>query len=77
MSEEFLLKLGAEVEKRYKLKFVSKLEFSFACDVDEKTIRRLFKGEQNISILLLKKICDALEIKLSELIISIEESENK
>lgn len=72
MSDEFLLKLGKEIENRYKLKFVSKLEFSFACDVDEKTIRRLLQGKQNISIILLKKICDALDIKLSELMLSIE-----
>jgi DNA-binding Xre family transcriptional regulator len=74
MSDSFLLKLGQEIEKRYKDKFNSKLEFSYACDVDEKTIRRLFLGKQNVSILILKKICDTLEIKISDVLISIEKN---
>lgn len=76
MSDSFLLKLGQEIEKRYKDKFNSKLEFSYACDVDERTIRRLFIGKQNVSILILKKICDALEIKISDVLISIEKKNN-
>lgn len=47
---------------------MSKLDFAIACDVDEKTIRRILKGEQNISIEILIKIADALKTKPSLLL---------
>ena len=65
--------LGAWVEydiigKRAKSKFKSNVEFSNVCDVAESTIRRILQGEQNISIKVLKRICEALDIKVSDLL---------
>lgn len=68
MSEEFLVKLGMIISKRAKTKFKSNLDFAFACDIDEKSIRRILKGEQNFSINIFLKICNALDIKMSELL---------
>jgi len=48
------------------------LDFSYAANVDEKTIRRILNGNQNISILLLHNICNALDISIYELFQSIE-----
>lgn len=53
--------------REYPKKFKTKLEFAAAADVEETTIRRVLKGEQNISIKLLQQICNAIDIKLSDL----------
>lgn len=53
--------------REYPKKFKSKLEFAAAADVEETTIRRVLKGQQNLSIKLLQQICNCLDIKLSDL----------
>ncbi|WP_298221154.1 helix-turn-helix transcriptional regulator [Flavobacterium sp.] len=68
MSEAFLIKLGGIISERAKAKFKTNLEFASACDIDEKSIRRILKGEQNFSIKIFQKICLALDIKMSELL---------
>ena len=68
MSEDFLVKLGTIINERAKSKYKSNLDFAFACDIDEKSIRRILKGEQNFSINIFLKICSALDIKMSELL---------
>jgi len=68
MSEDFLPKLGLIINERAKAKFKSNLEFASACDIDEKSIRRILKGQQNFSINIFLKICIALNIKMSELL---------
>jgi transcriptional regulator with XRE-family HTH domain len=65
--QDILAKAGDYIRKKAKLKFKSNVEFAYACEVDEKTIRRIFRGEQNLSIKVLKRICEALDIKLSDL----------
>jgi transcriptional regulator with XRE-family HTH domain len=72
MPEDLLLKIATEINKRYKERYPTKLYFSYAADVDEKTIRRVLNGNQNMSILLLHNICCALDISLYELFKSIE-----
>ncbi len=74
MSKEILEKLATEIQSRYQERYPSKLEFSYAADVDERTIRRILKGDQNMSILLLHQICIALDTNISELFRSIEKS---
>jgi transcriptional regulator with XRE-family HTH domain len=65
--QDILGKAGDNIRKKAKAKFKSNVEFAYACEVDEKTIRRIFRGEQNLSIKVLKRICEALGIKLSDL----------
>lgn len=72
MSEDFLIKLGKIIETKAKTKYKSNLEFAYACDINEKTIRRIFKGGQNISLKTLDKICSALETKMSQLLSEVQ-----
>lgn len=65
--KDILVKIGNLLEKKAKAKFKSNVEFANVCNVDEKTIRRIFLGDQNISIQVLKRICEALNIKLADL----------
>lgn len=66
--KDILVKLGDHIGKRAKTKFKSNVEFANVCDVNESTIRRILRGEQNLSIKVLKRICEALEIKTSDLL---------
>lgn len=68
MSEEFLIKLGDNINARAKAKFKTNLEFASACEIDEASIRRILKGKQNFSIKIFLKICTALDVKMSELL---------
>ena len=61
--------IGREYPKKYK----TKVEFAAASDVEEATIRRVLKGEQNISVKLLEQICLAIDIDLHELFTEIHE----
>ncbi len=72
MSEEQLVQLGQLINDRAKAKFSNNLEFASACDIDEKSIRRIIKGNQNFSITIFSKICSALDIKMSDLLKEIE-----
>lgn len=69
--KDFLIKLGNAVAKKAKVKFKSNVEFANVCNVNESTVRRILRGEQNISLTVLKRICEALEIKMSDLLIEI------
>ena len=66
--KDILVKMGAIIGKKAMKKFKSNVEFANVCDVNESTIRRILQGKQNISFLVLKRICEALDIKMSDLI---------
>ena len=66
--KDLLVKLGDIIRKKAKAKYSTNVEFASACDIDETSIRRIYLGKQNISIRVLKRICEALEIKLSDLL---------
>lgn len=66
-NSDILVKLGDYIGKKAKAKYKSNVEFANVCDVSESTIRRILSGEQNLSIQLLKRICEALNIKISDL----------
>ncbi len=69
--KDILVTIGDCIGKKAKAKFKSNVEFANVCDVNESTIRRILRGEQNISIKVLKRICEALEIKMSDLLIEV------
>lgn len=64
---DILQDIAVIINREYPKKFKTKVEFAAAADVEEATIRRVLKGEQNLSIKLLQQICSALDIKLSDL----------
>lgn len=66
--EKFKLKLGTKIDKLGRTKYDRQNEFSAACDIDTRTLRRIIRGEQNATILMLRRIAKALDIPLSELV---------
>lgn len=66
--KDILIKLGNNIGRKAQSKFKSNVEFSNVADVTETTIRRVLLGKQNISIKLLEQICDALDVKMSDLL---------
>jgi hypothetical protein len=72
MSKEQLQKLGNLIKNKAKVKFKTNLEFASACDIDEKSVRRILEGKQNFSITIFSKICIALEVKMSQLLKEID-----
>lgn len=66
--KDILVKIGDYLGKKAKTRFKSNVEFANVCDVSEGTIRRILAGKQNISIKVLKRICEALDVKLSDLL---------
>ena len=70
MSKEndILIKIADYIGKQAKVKFKSNVEFANVSNVNESTIRRILQGKQNISVKVLKRICDSLEIKMSDLL---------
>lgn len=66
--KDILVKIGNIIGKKAQLKFKSNVEFSNVADVTETTIRRILLGEQNVSIKVLERICEALDIKMSDLL---------
>lgn len=66
--KDILIKIGTYIGKKAKTKYKSNVEFANVCDVNESTIRRVLLGQQNVSIILLKRMCEALDIKLSDLL---------
>jgi DNA-binding Xre family transcriptional regulator len=63
-----LEKLGTVIRKLAKAKYKSNVAFATACDVQEATIRRVIAGKQNVSFKILGNICEALDIKMSDLL---------
>lgn len=66
--KDILAKIGNVVGKKAKVKYKSNVELANVCDVAESTIRRILQGQQNISLKTLKRLCDALDIKMSDLL---------
>lgn len=62
-----LTAMGSLIEKKIRAAYGSNLSFSAACGVDEKTVRKVIAGD-NVSLKMLKKMCDALKINMSELL---------
>ena len=59
--------LNERIKKLAKKKYNSNLAFATACDISEGTVRRIFSGVHNPSVKLLEKICEALQLKISDL----------
>ena len=66
--KDILVKMGEILSQKAKAKFKSNLEFADVAGIGEGTVRRILNGDQNVSIKLLQKACDALGIKMSDLL---------
>jgi DNA-binding Xre family transcriptional regulator len=66
--KDILVQVADIISKKAKAKYKSNVEFADVCGIHESSIRRILQGKQNISINVLKRICDALDTKLSDLL---------
>lgn len=76
-----LEKIEAEISQRIYRLFLVKFNgnnsaFARASNCHEKTVRRIFNNEQGITINLLFKFCDALEIEPSVLLADLKSSKS-
>jgi transcriptional regulator with XRE-family HTH domain len=65
--KDISMEVGRLIETKIRESFGSNLSFAVACGVDEKTVRNVLAGK-NISLKLLKKMCEALNVKVSTLL---------
>ena len=63
-----IIRLGLLIKEIRIKEKISQEDLSTLCGVDVRTIQRIEKGEQNITITLLFLIADSLKIEPSELI---------
>lgn len=63
-----IIKLGLLIKELRRKEKITQEQLSTLCNVDVRTIQRIEKGKQNITISLLFTIADALKIESSTLI---------
>lgn len=61
-----LKKVSSEIKLLRKKKGLSQEKLAMLIDIDRKYASLIEKGETNLSINYLKKVCDGLDIKLSD-----------
>ena len=71
MKQEYtseLVRLGLKIKEVREQKSMTQQTLSSLCDIDVRTIQRIEKGKQNVSIIMLLNICKALEIDPDQII---------
>jgi transcriptional regulator with XRE-family HTH domain len=71
-NKEYLKKIGNRIRTIRKEKHLKQIELGYRCDLDKQAMSRIELGDTNPTILTLKKIADALEIDVSELLLNIK-----
>jgi len=66
--EEFLKRFGNHLKKVRMEKGITGSELGRRCYMDKPNITRLEKGRVNPSLFILKRLCDGLEIELTDLL---------
>lgn len=64
----YLKKLGQRIKAIRKEKGMTQVALAYACEIEKQNMYRIESGNTNPSIILLKSISEALEIKVSELL---------
>jgi transcriptional regulator with XRE-family HTH domain len=65
---EFLVKLGESIKKHRELLGINQSALALRCETDRQNMSRIEKGRVNISMTTLKKIADALEVPVKNLV---------
>lgn len=73
MDSDIKVKLCKYINENFRPRYKSNRDFSLACGIDEKTVRLIQQENYNLSVNLFKQICDAQEIKMSEVLREIGE----
>lgn len=66
--EVFIQRLGLKIKELRTQQGITQETLSGICDVDIRTIQRIEKGQQNITMKILFSIADALAIEPNELV---------
>lgn len=70
---ELLEKISTEIKRLRKQKGLSQKNLAFKIDIDRKYASLIEKGNTNLSVNYLKKVCEGLDTKLSDFFKNIEE----
>jgi transcriptional regulator with XRE-family HTH domain len=65
--DDFLKELGGRIAAIRKAKGITQVELSYRCDIEKSNMRRIEAGNTNVTMLMLRKVCSALDIPLSDL----------
>ena len=65
---EFLIRLCLTIRKFRQGKGLTQEALALACDTDKQNMSRIEKGKVNISMITLKKIADALNLPVKDLV---------
>jgi len=65
---EYLKKLGKRIKTIRKEKSVKQVDLAYACDIEKQSMSRIEAGNTNPSVLLLRKIAEILDVKITELL---------
>lgn len=66
--EEYLVLVGRKIEARLLKKRITKSEFARSIGTSRSQVDRILTGDVNSAILQLRKICEVLEMSLSNLV---------
>ncbi len=63
----YLKQLGKRIKTLRKEKGIKQVELAYSCEIEKQSMSRIEAGNTNPSILLLRKIAEILDVRLSEL----------
>ena len=70
--QEISKALGEAIDFLRKERRMTKTSLAIRADLEDRYVRAIIKGEKNPTIYVLKALCEALEISLSELVSLVE-----
>ena len=73
INDELAIKVCRYIHQNFRSEYTSNREFANDCGVDEKTIRLIQQEKYNLSLKLFKQICESQNIKMSDVLIELEE----
>ena len=71
--DELTIKLCKYVHLNFRSNYKSNRDFALSCGIDEKTIRLIQQEKYNMSVKLFKKICESQNVKMSTVLLNINE----
>lgn len=66
--EEYLIKFGENLKKIRESKTISQRGLASLCNIDHSDISKIEKGQKNVTLLTVKELADALEVKPKRLL---------
>jgi hypothetical protein len=73
MDSDLTVKICKYINSNFRPKYKSNRDFSLTCEIDEKTGRLIQQENYNLSLKLFKQICDAQNVKMSDVLREIGE----